>query len=310
MTKVLVNEYSEHPLKVKGTPGSQEKIQRWMVLFPIQYYLNNTVDPRYDLPVMWHTEFELIHVISGTYNIFVRDHEAALEKDDVCFIPSKVLHGDAERKGAALYESVVFDMDMLRLRSYYPDDFISSVVSESVIFDSVIPHTNTKILSIVRGLFEAMKTQGEGFEFVVTASLFLLFGEIKSQRLYIQRKSLSASRLRQEEQMEAVISFIKKKFSEDISLEDMAATAHLSPKYFCRLFKDTTGRSPIEYLNWFRVNMACTHLRDGQDKLSDIAYSCGFNDFSYFIKIFRRYKGITPLKYRNAAQERTETARP
>lgn len=309
MTKVLVNEYSEHPLKEKGTPGSQEKIQRGTVLFPIQYYLNNTVDPRYDLPVMWHTEFELIHVISGTYNIFVRDHESALEKDDICFIPSKVLHGDAERKSTALYESVVFDMDMLRLRSYYPDDFISAVVSGSVIFESVIPHTNERILSVVQNLFEAMKTQGEGFEFVVTAGLFLLFGEIKRQRLYIQKKSLSASRLRQEEQMEAVIGFIKKKYSENITLEDMAATANLSPKYFCRLFKDTTGRSPIEYLNWFRVNMACTCLRDSQDKLSDIAYNCGFNDFSYFIKIFRRYKGITPLKYRNCASEQRAFSR-
>ena len=44
--------------------------------------------------------------------------------------------------------------------------------------------------------------------------------------------------------------------------------------------------------------------------MADIAYECGFNDFSYFIKIFRRYKGITPLKYRNSATERAESARP
>ncbi len=310
MTKVLVNEYSGHPPKERGIPGSQEKIQRGTVPFPIQYYLNNTADPRYDLPVMWHTEFELIHVMSGTYNIFLRDHEAALEKDDVCFIPGRVLHGDAERRGAALYESVVFDMDMLRLRSYYPDDFISAVVGGSVLVADVIPHTNERVLSVVRDLFGAMKVRGEGFEFSVTAGLFLLFGEIKRQRLYVQKKSLSAGRLRQEEQMEAVIGFIKKEYSGNITLEDMAARANLSPKYFCRLFKDTTGRSPIEYLNWFRVNMACTRLRGSQDKMADIAYECGFNDFSYFIKIFRRYKGITPLKYRNSATERAESARP
>ena len=40
-------------------------------------------------------------------------------------------------------------------------------------------------------------------------------------------------------------------------------------------------------------------MNNTKKKLSDIAYDCGFNDFSYFIKTFRRYKGMTPLKYRN-----------
>lgn len=299
MTKVLVNEYSEHPLPVKGLKGSQEKIQRGTVLFPIQYYLNNTVDPRYDLPVMWHTEFELIHVLSGTYNAFVQDHEIALNKNDICFIPSKVLHGDGEKKGQALYESVVFDVEMIRLHSFFPDDFISSIINNNIILEYFIPHDNEKILSLVLDLFENMKIQAEGYEFAVTADLLKIFGEIKRQRLYIQKKSLSVNKLKQSEQMEAVINLIKHKYNQDITLEDMAATAKLSPKYFCRLFKDSTGRSPIEYLNWFRINMACSSLRDTKDKLADIAYNCGFNDFSYFIKTFRRYKGMTPLKYRN-----------
>lgn len=299
MTKVLINEYSEHPLPEKGIPGSQEKIQRGTILFPIQYYLNNTADPRYDLPVMWHTEFELIHVISGTYNIFVKDHEIQLNKNDLCFIPSRILHGDAEKKGQALYESVVFDIEMIRLHSYYTDDFISAILNDTIIFDYYIPNGNEKILSIATNLFEAMKIQREGYEFTVTANLLLLFGEIKRQHLYLQKKSLSANKLRQSEQMEAVINLIKQQYNQNLTLEKMAETAHLSPKYFCRLFKDSTDRSPVEYLNWFRINMACSALRDTKKKLSDIAYDCGFNDFSYFIKTFRRYKGMTPLKYRN-----------
>ena len=45
--------------------------------------------------------------------------------------------------------------------------------------------------------------------------------------------------------------------------------------------------------------MACDKLRGSDRKLSDIAADCGFNDLSYFIKTFRNYKGVTPLKYRN-----------
>ncbi|MCR5763760.1 MAG: AraC family transcriptional regulator [Treponema sp.] len=303
MTKVLINEYSEHPLPEKGLPGSQEKIQRGTVIFPIQYYLNNTVDPRYDLPVMWHTEFELIHVLSGTYNIFVKDHEISLSKDDMCFIPSKVMHGDAGKKGQALYESVVFDIDMIRLHSYYTDDFISAILNDSVILEYFISHENKKILTIILNIFEAMKLQVEGYEFSVTANLMLLFGEIKRQHLYVQKKNLSANKIRQSEQLESVMSLIRHNYDQNLTLEKMADTAGLSPKYFCRLFKDSTDRSPVEYLNWFRINMACSALRDTKKKLSDIAYDCGFNDFSYFIKTFKRYKGMTPLKYRNFDSE-------
>ena len=105
--------------------------------------------------------------------------------------------------------------------------------------------------------------------------------------------------------MESVINYIRNNYNKDLSLDEMAEQANLSPKYFCRVFKDITGRSPIEYLNWFRINRACSRLRESSDKLNSIALDCGFNDFSYFIKIFKKYRKMTPLKYRNmgAVQE-------
>ena len=101
------------------------------------------------------------------------------------------------------------------------------------------------------------------------------------------------------EQLDLVLNLIRKNYDQNLTLEEMSKIAGLSPKYFCRIFREMTERSPIEYLNWFRVNRACALLRETNDKLPDIAFNCGFNNFSYFIKTFRRYKGMTPLKYRN-----------
>ncbi len=299
MTKVLINEYSHAPRDKNIEAGDEEKVKRGTVMFPIQYYLNNTVDPAYDLPVLWHDEFEIIHVISGEYHIFVADKDYKMVKDDICVIPGKVLHGDGTKKSAALYESVVFDLEMIRLRSYYPDEFINFIANGDNELTNIIPHTNTPLVTIASNMFEAFKVQPPGYELTVSGLLLQFFGEIKGQKLYVQKNNLSARNQRKSGQFEAVLNMIKKDYSQNLTLEDLADAAGLSPKYFCRLFREVTKRSPIEYLNWFRVNMACAALRDSDSKLADIAYDCGFKDFSYFIKTFKRYKGITPLKYRN-----------
>ena len=61
----------------------------------------------------------------------------------------------------------------------------------------------------------------------------------------------------------------------------------------------------MEYLNQYRINRAAEMLLGTDESIEDIAYDCGFNDISYFIKLFKRYKNKTPLKYRAEGQEET-----
>lgn len=291
MTKVLNNENSL-PNAVKET------LQRGSIVFPIQYNLCNTVNPFYDLPLHWHDEFELIHVISGSYNVFINGHEYVLKKDDLCIIPGKLIHGDGQEKSICLFESVVFDIDLLRQYSYSPDTFISDILNNNIFLESVITSSHTAICDIIRKFFETINSHPEGYDLICSGYLLIFFGLIKKEKLYTEKKVLSEHKRGRSEQIENVLNLIRKNFNQDLTLEIMADTACLSPKYFCRLFHEMTGHSPNEYLNWFRINRACSLLRETNDKLPDIAYACGFNDFSYFIKIFRRYKGMTPFKYR------------
>lgn len=59
-----------------------------------------------------------------------------------------------------------------------------------------------------------------------------------------------------------------------------------------------THKSPMNYLNFYRIERACFQLLNSDASIIEIAMNCGFNDLSYFIKTFRKYKGITPAKYR------------
>lgn len=289
MTKVLDVE-KQKPFK--------ETLQRGTIVFPVQYSLCSTVNPYYDLPLHWHEEFELIHVISGSYTVFINDHELTLQKGDLCLIPGKIVHGDGHEKSICLFESVVFDMDLLRQHSYSPDNFISDIINKNVFLNDYIPSSHEQICNVINDFFGILKLKCEGYDLICSGYLLMFFGLLKKERLYYEKKESAVHKQVRNDQIEAVLNLIRKNFEQELTLELMSETAGLSPKYFCRLFKEVTGHTPIEYLNWYRINRACSLLRETKDKLQDVAYNCGFNDFSYFIKIFRRYKNMTPFKYR------------
>lgn len=292
MTKVSETKKQKTPVK--------ESQQRGTVLFPLQYNYCNTANPFYDLWLHWHTEFEIIHVVSGCYRIFINDHEILLNEGDVCLVPGKVVHGDAPDKGVGKFESAVFDIELMRLHGFSPDAFISEIVNGTITIENVYRLNECKDISrTVTSFFEAIRDQMEGWEAISTGYLIILFGLINKNKLYSEKKILPAKKRVRNEKLELVFDLIKKNYMKNITLEELADAAGFSPKYFCRVFREMTNRAPVEYLNWFRINRSCAMIRETDEKLQDIAVKCGFNDFSYFIKIFHRYKNMTPLKYRN-----------
>lgn len=94
-----------------------------------------------------------------------------------------------------------------------------------------------------------------------------------------------------------VLSYIEDHYTEHITLEDLAKIAGMNPKYFCRFFREMSFRTPIDYVNYYRIERACEQLSTTNTTIIEVALNCGYNDISYFIKTFRKYKGITPKQY-------------
>lgn len=93
-------------------------------------------------------------------------------------------------------------------------------------------------------------------------------------------------------------SYIKKHLGQKLTLEDLAAILHLSPFHFARMFKQSFGDSPANYIIRQRVELA-KMLLSGKEDLSFIALECGFCHQSHFINYFKKVVGVTPSKYRN-----------
>jgi len=104
------------------------------------------------------------------------------------------------------------------------------------------------------------------------------------------------------------LDFMRENLHRDISRDDVARHAGISPSHFSRLLKERTGRSFTELLRQCRVDLACELLRTTPQTLAQVADSCGFCDQSYFTRVFQDVKGVTPKQFRDAAQAQAVTA--
>ena len=94
--------------------------------------------------------------------------------------------------------------------------------------------------------------------------------------------------------------YVKDHYAEKISLEDAAAYVALSKSYLSRIFKEETGESFSAYINKVRIDKAKLMLLDNGTPLVEVASECGFEDQSYFTKVFKRLVGVSPKRYRES----------
>ena len=98
----------------------------------------------------------------------------------------------------------------------------------------------------------------------------------------------------------AALQYINKNFKEKISLKAIETNLHVNPSYFSTLFKNEMGITFTDYLNTLKIEYACTLLANSNMSIIDISLSAGFDDQSYFTKVFRKAKGVTPKQYRSS----------
>ena len=269
--------------------------------FPLQYYFVNESHPRYEMDLHWHSEFEIIRVCSGELTLFVENHPCKLCAGDVAFVGGGQSHR-AEPKGA-VYECVVFDLNMLcRHGSGRITGYILPLLDDSVEISNLHQNEKNELCRAVDDLLGCVKAQLPYFELEAYASaariVYLLYTEgfVK----FPEKARLSSHR---KDTISSLIKWIESNYTERITLQTLASVARTNEKYLCRLFKDYTGTTPIEYINRLRIERACLDLSSQATNITAVAFDSGFSDAAYFCKIFKRYKGMTPREYRLVVEE-------
>jgi len=100
-----------------------------------------------------------------------------------------------------------------------------------------------------------------------------------------------------------VVEFIQKNIQENITIKTLSREACMSEPTFFRCFKQQFGITPIDYINEQRIKTARMMLQAADYSVTEIGFSCGFNNLNYFLKLFKRHTGLTPVQYRKSLMQ-------
>jgi AraC-like DNA-binding protein len=126
----------------------------------------------------------------------------------------------------------------------------------------------------------------------LAGSLYLVLDRVAG-RLFSFKGIRHASALRRAER------FIRENYTRKISLRETAEISGLSAPYFSTIFREEMGENFSTYINRLRVEKAALMMRETGMILNEIAEACGFEDQSWFSKIFKSHTGMSPGKYRD-----------
>ena len=263
--------------------------------FPMKLYRVSHTHPRYVMALHWHIEFELIRVIEGSFYMSINEEEFTVSAGSSILINPGMLHAGIPTD--CLYECIVFDMNVLMNKNDATGKLIRKVTNQDVAFYYHFPKTDVEIQRVVNSIFDSLAFQGEGYQMITLGGLSQLVGMIFNKGYFNSNTTSSGTQYRRISQLKTVLGFIDSNYNRNLTLDELSQCVNMSSKYFCRFFKEMTHRTPMDYLNYYRIERACYQLLTTDLPITEVAFNSGFNDLSYFIKTFRRYKGTTPKKY-------------
>lgn len=276
--------------------GYNESKIRGTFDFPIEFHHVDNAHPQYIMAYHWHVEYEIIRILSGKFVINLDEREYNAKEGDIIFINSGTLHGGMPID--CIYECIVFDMNMLSKKDNISSVYIKEIINHNILLEEYYSSISSDISTVIWQLFEAMKNKTPGYQMVTLGCCYQFIGLVLNEMKYITASLQTPYAQKRIVILKQVLEVIETSFHTPLTLDQLSKTAGMSPKYFCRFFQDMTHKSPFDYLNYYRIERACHQLLHTSETITDIAFNCGFNDLSYFIKIFKKYKEITPAKYR------------
>ncbi len=272
-----------------------EKKKHGSTLFPLEYYFVDSSHPQYIMPAHWHSELEIIKVSKGKLTLFINNTEYLLCCGDIMFIDGGSIHRCIPFD--CVYECIVFNIEMLtRHRNDITEKYINPLSEASLDLNHIISNSDGEIHSEICRLFKEVSDKKPFYELATYSLLFNIFCLLyRSEKLTDSQDKTYTSQTRK---IMTVLKWLNKNFSQNVTLEKLAEISGLSEKYLCRIFKEYTSKTIINYLNELRVDNAYYEIVAKGKNVTQAALDSGFNDLSYFSKTFKKYKGISPSELR------------
>ncbi|HWR42107.1 AraC family transcriptional regulator [Sporomusa sp.] len=246
----------------------------------------------------WHENFELLYFEQGEALIYCNSRPIRVGPGELIIINSNDLHYGENLSPQLVYYVVEFDLSFIHSNKIdlCQTKYMTPLVQNRILFRNQIDQNN-ELLAEVRHLIDEYYRQELGYELAVKAYIYRIL--VLLLRFYGEQTISETEKDRQRktlDRLSPVLEYMDCYYTEKLSLSQLSSMANMSDHYFCRLFKNLTGKSPTEYINHLRLNKAVTLLRESDLNITEIALAVGFNDSNYFSRLFKKYKHVSPSK--------------
>jgi AraC-like DNA-binding protein len=296
-------------------------------LFPIQYYVDELFRLRnMRVPMHWHSELEFFVAHGGEVQIQVQNCLITLQNGEGIFINNCMLHGFQQSDKADLCQcpNIVFSKEMIGAsvgaidQKYISPILLNEHIPYFIMTDRNIWHRD--ILDRLDSVFSLLQRYGKAGAYDPVPILSYKHRDITSpcfemnvqnllsdiwQIIYANRDEIPEVKTEKKNlipliRMQKMLTFIQDNYMQLISLDQIAASADIAKSEASRCFQMYMKESPVNYLINFRIERAKHMLDEPIKNISQISAECGFQSVSYFVKLFHKETGLTPMQYRES----------
>lgn len=275
-------------------------------LLPIAVYEVKCNPGEKSFDLHWHKEAEILMVAQGELLIQVDTEYFTVQAGEAVFIDSGDIHAalEASKTSPALFYAIVLDLNWLSSSSYdaVQRSYISPLQEKTRTFPRHIePHSDweSQLLAHIASIVQLFENQTSGYEIRIKALLLLMLSELSAEegRTCDRSEAVIADSVKVA-RLKTIILYMHNHFQQKITISELASLIPMSEGQFNRFFKTMTRTTPIEYLNAYRINKAAEQLLLSDRKISTVAMDVGFDNLSYFIKVFRKTMKCSPSEFR------------
>ena len=280
---------------------TQEKKQHSTAWIPYSCYECRIPEWFMSVPMHWHSEFELIHILRGRGEFICGSRKYEVGEEEHLLIPPNMLHaaytcGEQE----LIYDALVFSPVMVGAGSgdRSTNECIRPILKGNIRMNVCIRRETAdyeEIHALVGRIFSCVRGNSARMDLLLKSELMRLIWLLEEGGEIVFEKEGGGS---EAEAIRPALEYMANRFREDITVEQLADLVHLSKSHFMRCFKKAVGIGAIEHLSQLRINAACEALSDGNDQIADIAFACGYSNLSNFNRQFLKKVGYSPKEYR------------
>lgn len=254
------------------------------------------------IPLHWHDEFQFVFILEGEAEFHINEETLCLKQGDGIFINSGCLHMAKDANGTACtYVCLNVSPSFItanELFTTFVHPYMRASQTPYILFNRK-DHWPKQIYQCIQIIQQLIDETPVYYELELNIQLITIWKCLLQNGFQMKH---DARKHDKNERMKLMLNWIHQHYHEKILLEDIARAGQLSRSECCRSFKDILKKSPMHYVNEYRIQQSLVLLQETDFNITEIAYQVGFNSTSYFINLFKRIKNTTPLAYRKLKQ--------